>query len=104
MFGSACLGRINMVICFAGIFFMEEFDLAVVRQEDLSVAEYERLFFSSFGFATRPFQGPDQAAKAFVGGLRIPIRRRVMRRRRQGMRAAIEAAYDAEEAIEREAR
>ena len=54
---------------------MEETDLAVVRQEDLSVAEYERLFFSSFSAAVSPFQGPDQAAKAFEGGLRIPIRR-----------------------------
>ena len=54
---------------------MEETDPAVVRQEDLSVAEYKRLFFSSFSSVVSPFQGPDQAARAFEGGLRIPIRR-----------------------------
>ena len=64
---------------------MEETDLAVVRQGDLSVVEYERLFFGSFWAATYLFQGFDRAKRAFEGGLQIPIQQRVMRWRRQGM-------------------
>ena len=78
---------------------MAEAILPVVVQGVSSVSEYEQLFCHCFCAAVRPFHGPDGAARAFERGLRLQLRRPVMRFRRQGLRAVIDAAYTVEEDI-----